>query len=126
MSQSNLISHQIDNMLQVYSKQVEGVMKTALEEEAQETADELKATSPKRAKGSKRGAYGRSWGVTKRGDTYIVHNKQHYRLTHLLENGHVIRNGVGTFGRVGPIKHIEPALHKAEQRLPERIEERLK
>lgn len=126
MAKSNQISHQIDEILTTYSKQVHGVMETCVREEAEDTAQRLKSSSPKRAKGSKKGAYARNWKVTQRGSSFIVHNAKHYRLTHLLENGHVVRNGVGTYGRARAIKHIEPALEAAETKLPLRIESRLK
>ena len=38
----------------------------------------------------------------------IVHNKTDYQLTHLLENGHVIRNKKGTYGRAPAHPHIKP------------------
>lgn len=37
----------------------------------------------------------RMWGV---GATYIIYNREHYRVAHLLENSHVIRNKKGTYG----------------------------
>lgn len=121
MSQSNSISHQIDEILTTYTNQVKEVMENTIEEEAKDTAKELKSTSPERS-----GAYARSWKVTKRGNTYIVHNAKHYRLTHLLENGHVVRNAKGTYGRAKAIKHIGPALDEAERELPRKLESRLR
>lgn len=91
------------------SKEVVAVGKTAL-------AD-VKARSPVRAKGG--GAYQKSWAMRKetnvRGDVtrVILHNKKHYRLTHLLENGHQKRNG----GRVEGIPHIAPAEDAAAKSL---------
>ena len=123
---NNSVSAQIDDILTTYADEVNDVMETTIEDEAKETAKKLKSSSPKRAKGSKRGAYARSWKVTKRGKTYIVHNAKHYRLTHLLENGHVVRNAKGTYGRAAPIKHIEPALNEAETELPLKLESRLR
>ena len=57
---------------------------------ADKGAKQLRQTSPKRT-----GAYAKSWGVTREAGgfgenaRYIVHNKKRYRLTHLLEHGHV-------------------------------------
>ena len=126
MARSDSISYQIDEILTAYEKDVHKAMETSLEEEAEATAQQLKSTSPKRVKGTRKGAYARSWRVTKRGDTFIVHNGKHYRLTHLLENGHVVRNGEGTYGRARAIKHIGPAEDVAEMKLPLRIEARLR
>lgn len=65
----------------------------------------LKANSPKRF-----GDYAKSWAVKQEGkigsERYIVHNKNHYRLTHLLEYGHVTRNQHGQFGTVKAKPHI--------------------
>lgn len=118
------ISHQIDDILTTYTREVHHVLDQCVEEEARDTAKRLKASSPKRRKYSR--GYARSWGVVKRGDTYIVRNAKHYRLTHLLENGHVIKNGVGKYGRVKPRKHIGPAEDAAAMRLPLRIKARLR
>ena len=53
---------------------------------------------------------GKNYGKT----TMVVYSEKHYRLTHLLENGHVIRNKYGTYGRASAIKHIAPAAEAAE------------
>lgn len=124
MSQNSSISHQIDDILTTYTRQVHQVMEQEIEAEAQETAKRLKSSSPKRQRYSR--GYARSWGVVKRGDAYIVRNAKHYRLTHLLENGHVVRNGVGTYGRAKAIKHIAPAEEAAAMRLPLRLKARLR
>ena len=60
------------------------------------------------------GAYTKDWAVTQRNsigrkvagtESYSVHNKKHYQLTHLLQNGHASRNG----GRVKAYPHIDSA-----------------
>ena len=124
MAQNSSISHQIDNILTTYEREVYRAMDEEIEAEAKETAKRLKSSSPKRRKYSR--GYARSWGVVKRGNAYVVRNAKHYRLTHLLENGHVVRNGVGTYGRARPIKHIAPAEEAAVMRLPLRIKARLR
>lgn len=47
----------------------------------------------------------------------------HYRLTHLLEYGHAIKDGTGrTVGRANPVKHIKYGRQIAEQVLEERLQ----
>lgn len=80
----------------------------------------LKETSPKNI-----GEYAKGWGVTvtntKRGNKrVVVHNKKHYRLTHLLEKGHAKSGGVG---RTRAQPHIEPVEEWAIDELPKRIAE---
>lgn len=41
----------------------------------------------------------------------VIFNQEHYQLTHLLENGHLVKNGSNNnavLGRVSPRKHIKP------------------
>ena len=60
--------------------------------------------------------YAKGWTVKNKGTVhnpeYIVHNKKHYRLTHLLENGHAMVVHGKRGGRVRAIKHIEPVANK--------------
>ena len=77
----------------------------------------MKNTSP-----VKSGSYAKGWGVKRLGDMdIVVHNRTDYQLTHLLENGHVIRNKKGTYGRTHGIKHIQPVEEWAVDELPRRI-----
>lgn len=53
-----------------------------------------------------------------------VWNSRYYRLTHLLENGHVIKNGTGrTYGRTRSFEHIGPINDEAQEKLEEKIRE---
>lgn len=74
--------------------------------------------------------YAKGWAVKNKGTfqnpEYIVHNKNHYRLTHLLENGHAMVVHGKRGGRARPIKHIEPVANKYIKELPDRIERALK
>lgn len=95
-------------------------------EVAQDTAKELQQTSPRRT-----GDYAESWtydvGNTARTKhTMIVHAEDpHYRLTHLLENGHQVRKGGRTLGNTKTHEHIAPAEKKAVEKLRKMLEKRL-
>lgn len=55
--------------------------------------------------------YAKDWAYKikkdKNGKYGVVYNKKHYRLTHLLEHGHVVWNGRKT-KRTAPKQHISP------------------
>ena len=94
----------ITTILNDYSKEVVDGMYEASKRIAEEGKKKLKQTSPKRT-----GDYAKGWSVKKEiparwSFKNTIHNKTEYRLTHLLENGHLKRNG----GRTKPIKHIQP------------------
>lgn len=97
------VSVQMANLLDEYSEEVQKVVEEAGKEAAKECAAQLRSTSPKR-----KGDYAASWRYKKNGKSYVVYNAKHYQLTHLLENGHIIRNKYGTYGRAPAIKHIKP------------------
>ena len=70
--------------------------------------------------------YPKGWNaqnVRKKGkQTSEVHNATEYRLTHLLENGHVIKNGTGrTYGMTRAFTHIALAEEKAVDLLEKKI-----
>lgn len=103
------VSAQLDKILEQYGRKADEAVEKSAKRAGRDTAKDLKNTSPKRT-----GAYASSWTtkVTRSSGRLIgvtVYNKDHYQLTHLLENGHVIVNKKGEYGRTKPIKHIEPA-----------------
>lgn len=56
--------------------------------------------------------------------TSEIHNKTYYRLTHLLENGHVIKNGTGrTYGNTRAFPHIQAVDKKSVELLDKKIRE---
>lgn len=121
MSKTSSVEIQMADILDTVSKRVKGVLETDSMQVAKETVQKLKNTSP-----VKDGSYARGWKVSKKkGADLVVHNATDYRLTHLLENGHVIRNKKGTYGRTHPIKHIQPAEEWASEELPRKIMEDL-
>lgn len=112
------------------------VMK-GMEEYAKLAADDLKAdvkkagdTVKKQIEGSapkKTGKYSKSWAVKKTRETadfiqVVVHSKNRYQLTHLLEFGHAKRGG----GRTRAFPHIASAEQAGIEQLTRDIERDLR
>lgn len=126
----------VRHILDDASKELKNKIKVVGEEVAKECVKQLKETSPKRTgnaeKGTKNkyrpGAYARSWMYSKQfneitgSNEYTVYNDWHYRLTHLLENGHVNRDG----SRSRKFVHIAPANNKACKDYERKVEEAIR
>lgn len=122
---SNVILDYLENFKDV----TEEACKSGVLTTADEAVKELRSAHPA---GS--GRYG-SWdkydkGWTKRdmsmktkekGILAVVYNKDHYRLTHLLEKGHATVNG----GRTQAFKHIAPVEQKCEESLIKNIKKNI-
>ncbi|WP_018249849.1 HK97 gp10 family phage protein [Orenia marismortui] len=99
-----------------------------IEKEAKKTANEakneLKQTSPRSDNDGEHYADGWSRKKTGRGDEvgHTVYNKEKPQLTHLLEDGHLNRDGSRTPGQ----KHIEPVEKKYSELFEQRVEEVIK
>ena len=124
MAKGGSVSSQVRDILDDYEKKVKDTTNSAINSVSKEAVSKLKNTSPKKS-----GKYARGWTVKQeRGsggiNTVTVHNKV-YQLTHLLENGHVIRNKKGEYGRVNGIQHIAPVEQWANNELPMEIEREL-
>ena len=119
------ITLDVEEILNDYSEEVRHVVDEAVNDVAKECAQRLRDTSPK-----KTGEYASGWTIRKeRGNKGLakltVFNKKAPGLTHLLEFGHVIRNGKGTYGRAPAYPHIAPVEEWANSELPDRIKRRL-
>lgn len=103
-------SVQMGDILKEITDNVEESIDIALKKVPQKLVKRLRSTSPSR----KSGRYAKGWTV-KRLDkrSAVVYNATLPGYTHLLENGHVIRNQYGEYGRTKPIKHIAPAEEEA-------------
>lgn len=115
------IGEDLGKILDDYAKEVRDEVKKDIQQAAKATAKELRETSPEKS-----GDYARNWSYKQQGSGWVVYNKAPtYRLTHLLEKSHVIRNQSGTYGRTQAQPHIEPAEKKAVEDLVRKIEEDL-
>lgn len=122
---SESLTVQMDRILDEYRDRVDNVSEVAIDRVARETVKRLRNTSPKRT-----GSYARGWTL-KRLKTrahvtdVIVHNATNYQLTHLLENGHIVRNKYGEYGRTNGDHHIRDVEEWANNELPNEIEREL-
>ena len=121
MAKTKSVSIQMKQILDEFSDKVNDVLEKSANTTADEAVDKLHNTSPRKS-----GDYAAGWTVKKEhnGDV-IVHNSTNYQLTHLLENGHVIRNKKGTYGRAPAHKHIRPVETLANKEFQRKIEEGL-
>lgn len=121
MADTGSVEIQMKKLLDQVDKEVQKAMDVGMKQVAKEAVTKLKSSSP-----HKTGKYARGW-TTKQIDKngIVIHNSKHYQLTHLLENGHVIRNKKGTYGRTSGIKHIQPVEQWASEELPRRIMEKI-
>ena len=118
-----VVGEQLAEILDEYSHALDENVEKEINQVAKECAQQLRNTSPKRPG---HGEYARSWGVKRdRDGSVTVHNKDHYQLTHLLENGHIIRNKRGTYGRVNGIKHIAPVEQWGNNEVVTRIQTKI-
>lgn len=119
------LTDQIKKVFEEYDRDTKRKVNNAVDTVAKDAVATLKNTSPKRT-----GSYARGWKISReRGrsgiNDVIIHNATDYRLTHLLENGHVIRNKKGTYGRTNGIKHIAPVEEKFNSDIVNEIEKEL-
>ena len=119
---------QLNDVLQDYSKEVMDTYNTCGKEIADDTVSKLKRVKFGRYD---RGKYSKSWAVKQEksnwgSNTYIIYNKKHYRLTHLLEFGHVVKNGTKrVVGKADAIPHIKPMEEWVQQQLPKLLVQKL-
>ena len=121
MADTGSVEIQMKKLLDQVNEEVQKAMDVGMKQVAKEAVSKLKSSSPR-----KTGKYAGGW-TTKQidKDGIVIHNSKHYQLTHLLENGHVIRNKKGTYGRTSGIKHIAPVEEWASEELPRRIMEKI-
>lgn len=118
------LAKQFMQILDEFKEATEDQVAFALQETAGECAQELQSANPPGSgRYSSWSEYNKGWTRTKisakKGGKYSisVHNRKSPGLTHLLENGHALRNG----GRARAFPHIAPVNDKAENKLIDNI-----
>ena len=117
MANTQSVSVQMKDLLDQVDKNVQDAAKDSINKVSKEAVQKLRNTSPK-----KTGSYAKGWAAKKINEmTVVVHNRTDYQLTHLLENGHMIVNKKGTYGRTRAFKHIAPVEEWASDELTRQI-----
>lgn len=106
----------MDGLL-AYAELATDVMKDCVKKAGNTVKKETQGNAPVKSK-----RYQKSWAVKKQKESsnaleVVVHSRNRYQLTHLLEKGHAKRGG----GRVRAIPHIAPAEEKGIRELEEGI-----
>ena len=105
--------------LEDFANGVDNVIEDATNAAAKKAESQLRSTSPK-----KTGKYQQSWthgiefvgrGRGGKFEMVVYAQAPRYRVTHLLEHGHVVRNKYGTYGTTRGKAHIAPAQETALQ-----------
>jgi hypothetical protein len=107
------LANEIAKHLKEFTSFVEDEVEIAKEEVSKIAVAKLKETSPKL-----KGKYAKGWARIKLGNGIIIYNKTSYQLTHVLEHGHVNRDGSRTQG----IAHIRPAEEQVVNEYISRVE----
>lgn len=111
----------INDYLENYVEDITDDVEEVTNDLTKEAVQEIKQTSPK-GKGTREKPYHKGWtrqkGKENKGRyTVKIHNKTNYQLTHLLEFGHVTRNGSRTKAQ----PHIRPLEEKYSKLYEQKI-----
>ena len=107
----------VNGELREFADEITEGVKEDVEKTGKECLKLVKNESPQRT-----GAYKKGWKLKKSKQAknalfVVIYNKDHYQLTHLLENSHLNRDGSRTEGK----PHIRPAEEAAVKALEQRV-----
>lgn len=114
------LSSEIQVILKEYYGDVSESVKSTVRKVAQKGAKAVRAEAKSKFKGKK---YHKSWTfkfttLTKGADySATIYSKKYYPLAHLLEFGHVGRNGTDRTWSVSGRSHIEPVQRMVDEEL---------
>lgn len=114
-------SKEIKDVLKEYGESAQRIVDEEVENVSKDAVKKLKKESPKES-----GEYRKGWKMRKKETRFgletTVYNSTHGWLVHLLEDGHLKRNGTE---RTNAQPHVGPAQKWAEKELLKRIKEKL-
>lgn len=124
----NEFSKQLTALMKQYADGVDDAIAAGLSTVAEEALRSVRRESPKRT-----GAYKRGWSLDKSRKSgniaFVVYNRKHYRLTHLLEKGHKTMKKSGKYGEKSFTRandHIAKAAEQAEAAAMKAVEKAVK
>lgn len=112
----------VDDLLEDYGDEVYDALGKAIEETAQEAVRSLRSVRKFNPERNPTGKYSAGWtaeNVTRARtkQVTVVYNEDLPQYAHLLEFGHVTRNG----GRSGEYEHIAPVNKEVKAQIAERV-----
>ena len=114
------MSSEMRAILADYMSDMNEVVYDTIDDIAKDMLKEIKLRSPRST-----GDYAKGWKIEKIDKTFnvkrILWNRTNYQIVHLLEHGHVGRDG----GRVKAYPHIKPVEDKYEKKITEYFEKKL-
>ncbi|HEM2695160.1 HK97 gp10 family phage protein [Streptococcus pluranimalium] len=113
------MANAIQKELEKYQKVTTEQLKKVIKEVGKETKEMIQSSAPKKS-----GKYAKSWAVKRDKETsgslsVVVHSRNKYQLTHLLEFGHAKRGG----GRTRAMPHIANAEKQAVSSFEQKVKE---
>lgn len=116
--------------LEDYRDMAAGVVKDAVSDVARESVYDMEDAVEQAGiggSGSYKNSFAEKKNTVKGAYGHVVYSQApHYRLAHLLENGHALRRGGRTVGRVKAFPHWHKVEEEATKKLADRIVQKLK
>lgn len=114
------LASEIAKAMQEYAEDVSAGIEKVTDQTTNAILREVKAAAP--GSGRYASGFAKNNQSTPNNRRYVVWNKKYYRLVHLLEKGHALRNG----GRARAFPHMGPAERKYVPEYEEKVKQIIK